>query len=241
MAEIVQRWRVVYRRGPGARDLAQRAELEAWESALAQTRLPVATTGGAHARPRLAMPPPLPAGLTAERELLDLHLVERRPSAEVRERLVAVLPTDHALVDLFDVWVGAPPLPAVVVAADYVITIETAASPDRVATAVGALLRAGRLARVRRRGDRETEYDLRPFLLGLSLDEPSPAGVTLRMRLGSHPEQGTGRPDEVVAALADELAEAAAILGGTRTRIWTADEMIVPLGRDDASRPPSSR
>ncbi len=234
MADVVQRWRVVYRRGQEAAGLAQRDELEAWESALEATGLPVATTSGARPRPRMAMPPPLPVGLIGERELLDLLLVERCTAAETRERLARVSPVDHAVVDLFDVWVGAPPLPAVVVAMDYAVTLDGPQDPEAIGPAVSRILAAPRIERVRSKGGREVTYDLRPFILGLRLETGADrlaetdarAGCVLEMRLGVHPEQGTRRPDEVVAALADELGRPLAIGSGARTRIWTIDEAI---------------
>jgi radical SAM-linked protein len=228
MPDIVQRWRVVYRRGEAAAGLAQRGELEAWEEAVAGSGLQVAVTGGPHPRPRLAMAPPLPAGLTGERELLDILLVERRTSAEVRERLLAVAPPDHALVELFDVWVGAPPLPAQVVAVDYALGLRPTVGHDALRGAVARVLAAPRLERIRRKGERETRYDLRPFIVGLAVERSGPAGGALRMRLAVHPEQGTGRPDEVVAAVADQIGEPLEVSGGVRTRVWTADEVMPP-------------
>jgi radical SAM-linked protein len=223
-ADVVQRWRVVYRRGPGARELAQRAELEAWEAALVASGLPLAVSAGAHPRPRLGTSLPLPVGLTAERELIDLHLVERRTSAEVRDRLGGALPPDHHLVELFDVWTGAPPLAGQVVAADYAITVGFRTDRPQLDDAISALLAAERLERTKRRGDRETAYDLRPFVLALSLDTASPAGGRLLMRLAIHPEAGAGRPDEVLAALSEAMGAPIEVVAGVRERLWTADE-----------------
>jgi radical SAM-linked protein len=223
MVDIAQRWRVVYRRGMGAAELAQRAELEAWESGLSGTDLPLATSGAAYPRPRLSMPPPLPVGFAGARELLDLHLVARSRSADVRAGVVRALPPDHDLIELYDVWVGAPALPAVVIALDYMVTASPDLGGDRLAEAAEALLGAEHLERARRRGERETRYDLRPFLLDVRIDRAA-ATCRIRMRLGVHPEQGTGRPDEVVAALGERLGADLSVTSGVRTRIWTADE-----------------
>ena len=235
MADIVQRWRVVYRRGHEAVGFAQRAELEAWEAALAASGLPVAMTAGSRSRPRLAMPPPLPAGLTGERELLDLTLVERRTTADVRAGLGAVVPAGHEIVELFDVWSGAPPLPAQVVAVDYAMTVRPVAGPAVLRAAVARILAAPRLERVRPKSDRSTAYDLRHFILGVDFDEDEPEGHVFGMRLAVHQEQGTGRPDEVLAAIAEELGQPLEMTSGARTRIWTADESpirsAVALGR----------
>ena len=62
-------------------------------------------------------------------ELLEVTLTERWPAWRVREALVDGLPAGWHLVDLEDVWVGAPPLPGRVAAADYRIAIEGAGQP----------------------------------------------------------------------------------------------------------------
>jgi radical SAM-linked protein len=207
---------------------AQRDELEAWEAAIEGSGLPVATTGGAHRRPRIQMPPPLPSGLTGERELLDLHLVERRTSPDVRRGLAMAAPAGHRIVELFDVWVGAAPLPALVIAVDYAITVRSGAGLDALRGAVARVVAAPAIERLRRKGDRTKLYDLRPFILGLRLEDAGLEAAVIRVRLAVHPELGTGRPDEVIAAISDELGQPLEVTAGERTRIWTADEALTP-------------
>ena len=57
----------------------------------------------------------------------------------------------------------------------------------------------------RAKGDDSVEYDLRPLLIDIRVDR-GPA-VAMSMRTRFHPELGTGRPEEVVAALGDGPAE----------------------------------
>lgn len=232
-----QRWRVVYGRGIASLALAQRAEQELWEAALARARLPVAVTGGPRSRPRIGFATPLPVGFTSDAERLDLLLTERRTSAEVRAALEAVVPADHRIVDLHDVWLGEPALVGRIVAADYRVTLSEAIPTGDLVQAVEGLRRADRIERVRRRGNRQSTYDLRAFLLGLAATpapaEPGGAGdgvaagghPVLWMRLGVDPERGAGRPDEVVAALADAVGLPLSIAEGHRERLWTADEL----------------
>ena len=49
--------------------------------------------------------------------------------------------------------------------------------------------------------------------------------TALRMRTRIHPELGTGRPDEVVAALSDELGGPIAIRAISRRRLLLADDL----------------
>ena len=165
-----QRWRLVISRAPDAPLQTPGAWQAGWEQALAASALPILWTGSRRARPRFVPALPLPAGTAADRELADIFLANRLPRGTVREAIEHVAPTGHALVDCHDVWVGAPSLPAQVVAAEY--TIELAGPwPDegRAATAVAAILAADRLTRQRARGDRHIEYDLRPLILQLAL------------------------------------------------------------------------
>jgi hypothetical protein len=49
------------------------------------------------------------------------------------------------------------------------------------------------------------------------------------MRLRADPVQGVGRPDEVVAAMADATSRPLALVEGSRERIWLVDEVAPPL------------
>ncbi len=126
------------------------------------------------------------------------------PLATVRAAVTAVLPAGLSLVDLHDVWVGAPSAPAGVVAADYRVHL---AGPARwmVEGAVLALLGAATLPRERRREKKTTAYDLRPLILGIEVRGSDVSGVTLAMRL-RHAPDAVGRPEEVVAALGEPPA-----------------------------------
>lgn len=150
----------------------------------------------------------LPLGVAGEREVVDIFLAERLPVAVVRARLAAALPADVTLVDLHDVWVGALAAPAAVRAADY--RVEARGAPEAaIRAAIDRLLGARSLPRERRREKRTTAYDLRPLIDRLDVahwDDDAvggPAGVvTMRLR---HLPEAVGRPEEVMAALAEEL------------------------------------
>lgn len=219
MADVVQRWRIVYRRDAGARDLAQRAEQEAWEAAVLTGALPVALDG--RGRPRLSFGVPLPAGLTALAEPLELPLIRTLRRHEVRLALEPFVPEHHALVDLHDVWIGAPALAGRVVAVEYLVTLDPPPDERVLSGACARLLGLPRIDRVRQRSDRAVAYDLRPFLLDL---RPERDGV--RMRLSADPSAGVGRPDEVVAALAAVTGQPLAMAAGVRERVLLAGEPV---------------
>lgn len=199
-----QRWRLVLARADDAPRIAGRELADAWEDALEATGLPVHRAAG-RTRTRVAFAAPLQLGLAAERELAEVFLAERVPIWRIREALTERLPAGWRLVDLYDVWVGGPPLAGRVIAADYLIELAEAPEADLLAEAARALLAARELPRVRQKGDGSVAYDLRPLLVDVSVDRP---GGVIRARTRIHPELGTGRPEEVVAALGERLGRA---------------------------------
>ncbi len=251
-AEPSQRWRLAYRRRPDAPPLPQRDQNAAWETALISSGLPIAGLDLAVPRPRLVFGASLTVGMPAERELLDLFLVERRSVAEVRERLVASLPTGHELIEVHDVWLGAPALSGQVAAADYrmSVTLVDGAMPDGAALmdAARRLLAAAALPRKREKGDRSIPYDLRPLVAGIEVQPgeadgaavPAPADTTphgaphgapvpapavqLRIRTRFDPERGVGRPEEVLAALSELAGVPLAAQSITRERLLLSGE-----------------
>lgn len=177
----------------------------AWASLLERGGLPLA---GGPGRGRVALAAQLPLGIAGEREIVDVILAARLSAAEVRERVRAGLPPRVELVDLHDVWVGAPSASAALVAADY--RIEVAGAPAfGLRVAAEALLTESTLPRERHREKKTQAFDLRPLIISLSVAAvPPPAGVgedaptaVVRTRLRHRPE-AVGRPEDVVAALA---------------------------------------
>ncbi|HET7703836.1 MAG TPA: DUF2344 domain-containing protein [Candidatus Limnocylindrales bacterium] len=222
-AEVRQRWRITFAREPVPAEQVGRAGLDAWQAALAASGLPVAgLEPGGTGRARISLAAPLAAPFSGEAELADLYLLERRLVWQVREALDDRLPSGHRWVGAEDVWVGSPPLPGRVVAADWRVDLGSSA-PDgeRLAAAVRSLVDARELPRVRAKGGSEKPYDLRPLLM--RLDVAGPATVRIRTRI--HPELGSGRPEEVVAALADACRTELEPTRITRTGLVLAEDL----------------
>ncbi|HSW42489.1 MAG TPA: TIGR03936 family radical SAM-associated protein [Patescibacteria group bacterium] len=199
-----------------------------WPALLAASGLPLAGEEGG--RGRVAAAAALPVGVAGEREVVDVYLSERLPARVVRAAVVAALPAGRALVDLHDVWLGAPSAPSAVVAADYRVLLE---GPPRWAIegAVLALLGATALPRERRREKRTTVYDLRPLILRLEVRTSDGTGVMLAMRL-RHASDAVGRPDEVVAALGEPPAPPLPVAPATRSVVR---ERILMVGDPDVA------
>jgi hypothetical protein len=184
---------------------------------------------GEPSRGRVALAAPLPLGFVGEQEILDVVLGARLPSVEVRDRIRAGLPTSVELVDLHDVWVGAPSASAALVAADYRVDLAGVPAP-LVRLAAESLLAATALPRERHREKKTQAFDLRPLIVALSVSAVVPrAGppadapaALLRVRLRHRPG-AVGRPEDVVAALgeppAPPLVGEMRVLGIVRERL----------------------
>ncbi len=176
----------------------------------------------------------LPLGIAGEREIIDVVLSTRLQVAEVRALVRASLPPPIELVDLHDVWVGAPSASASLVAADYAVEV-AGVSPLSLDAATEAILAAAALPRERRREKKTQEFDLRPLVLSLAIDAVLPAGAAradppsaiLRMRL-RHDARAVGRPEDVIAALAvspaPPLDGEIRVLNITRERLLTGED-----------------
>lgn len=231
-----QRWRLTFERVVDADGETQggRDYFALWESALAESALPVAVTDTR--RLRFAIGAPLPLRTAGRAELADLWLTERLAAWRVREALERVLPAGHRLDVLEDVWLGAPALAGRVAAADYLVTLRGNVDAGTIASAAGRLLAADHLPRERAKGGGVKTYDLRPLLIlvdvaadaALAADAaPTAAGgaVVVRVRTRIHPELGSGRPEEVIAALADEAGVPLDAAETIRERLVLSDDL----------------
>jgi hypothetical protein len=213
--------------GPAGRDY-----VALWETALVESGLPLAINDAG--RPRFALGAPLPTRTAGRAELADVWLCDRVPGWLVREALVPVLPPGHELVSIDDVWLGAPALAGRTAAADYLVTLPMSAGRDAVAAAAARLMATDRLSRERPKGGGTKTYDLRPLLVSIDVVESDDDGaadatdrpVVLRIRGRIHPELGSGRPDEILAALADEVGRPLEPIETVRERLVLGDDLV---------------
>jgi len=216
-----QRWRLVLGRSADAPDLGSREAVDAWETVLDASGLPIFRAPG-RARPRIAFGAPIPSRLELEHELADIVLIEFVPIWRVRAGLAEHLPAGWRLVDVHDVWLGSPALAGQVVAADY--RIEVAGADATALTAAATRLRdATELPRERLKGGSTVRCDLRPLLADVSVVGAGPP-IVLRARTRFDPVLGTGRPEEVVAALGDVVGSPLVVASLVRERVITGDE-----------------
>jgi hypothetical protein len=217
-----QRWRLVLARSPDAPELAGRQLADAWDQAIEASGLPL-HRGAGQGRTHVAWGAPLPLRMAAEAEPAEIVLREIVPVWRVRDALTDRLPAGWSLVDVHDVWLGAPALAGRVTGAVYRVTLDGDPDPGAVAAAAAGLIEARELTRTRVRGGAPVAFDLRPLLAEIGIVRPGPP-IVLRVQTRIHPERGSGRPEEVVAALADRLGSAVAAASIVRERLIVADE-----------------
>jgi radical SAM-linked protein len=216
-----QRWRIVFARDAAVADRTHREVADAWTAAIERAGLPL-PRGVGRPRPPLTFAAPLPVGVGAERELTDLVLAQRLPIRDVRSALVAAAPDGITIVDLHDVWLGAPALSASVEAADYRIELgPPVPAGEDVEAAAAQLLAAPTLERERPRGSGSVRYDLRPLLGDV---RRGATDAELLVRTLFHVERGAGRPEEVLAALGERLGRTLAADRTTRLRLLLRGE-----------------
>jgi len=226
-----QRWRLRFSRDASAADLSPRDEAEAWAATVAASNVPY-VGHGTPPRPRLAFGPPLPAGAAADEEPLDVFLAQRLALPDIRTALEAHAPPGHRIVRLQDVWVGAPALAALTRSVEYRIRVD-GLSATELSPACAALMAAAELPRERVRGGRSIAYDLRPLVESVSvavdeaeMDDRDAANPAIDFRARAEPDRGIGRPDELVAALAELAAASLRITAIRRTRVHLADDVL---------------
>jgi hypothetical protein len=168
--------------------------------------------------------------MAAESELADLYLAQRLPAWRVRQAVRDAAPSGIVVGAVHDVWLGAPALAGCVAAADYRIALadDTACDAATLRAAASRLLSAETVERRRPRGEGWVTYDLRPLLGAIAIDVGDTARTTLRVRTRFHPERGAGRPEEVLAAVAEAAGTELRAAEIVRERILLADDASAP-------------
>jgi radical SAM-linked protein len=166
-----------------------------WERTFRRADLPLAYSEGFSPRPVLNLAAPLPLGFTSTGEIGDFWLSETISRDHIIKELSRALPPGILLSEIFEIEdIHGPKLPSLVQAASY--QAELSAPPSDLPRKIVGLLDLKELLRIRK----EKEYDLRPLIKDLSLNESVSSDLQVQMTLSMLPG-ATGRPDEVLAAL----------------------------------------
>jgi radical SAM-linked protein len=179
--------------------------LRCLERMLRRANIPIAHSQGFNPRPRIVFAQALGLGIEGLREVVDLELTEPLAPEEVLRRLLAAAPRGWEWLECEAVGPGRA---SQVAAAEYCMDVP---EPRRAGaqSALDRFCTSAEWPYIRRRPDRTTEIDLRPFLEHAALD---PCGV-LCFRMKIVPS-GSARPEEFIDAigLRDLLGEGAIVV-----------------------------
>jgi radical SAM-linked protein len=191
----VQRLKIIFRKGEGARFLSHLDLMATLEYAARRARLPVELSEGFNPRPRMSAAAPLALGHIGESEILELALRQSLPPQEVGKRLGAALPPGISILSAEELPEGQKPSASRLRSATY--RVELPHPVPNLAARVADLLSRESLQVEELRKDRVRERDLRPLILSL---EPLDGEFGLRMRV-TLDAQGTVRPEQILILL----------------------------------------
>ena len=211
--QITQRLRIVFRKGGEIKYISHLDLMRAWGRALRRADMPLAHSRGFNPHPKLSFASALPVGFVGRAEMLDVILEQRLGLRDFAARLKAQLPRGLELGSVTEVPVALAPLPSRVAAAEYEVAVQSQDTPDQTEARLRGLLAAESIPRRRERPDKVRIYDLRPLVQELHVVGRLEDVTVIGMRLQSN-AQGTGRPDEVMAALG--MAEAVRVIERVR-------------------------
>lgn len=214
-ANYVQRLRLTFSKTGPTRFIGHLDLARTLERSLNRARIPVSYSQGFNRRPRMQLAAALPLGYTSECELADIWLTEPMEPEQARRQMMARMAPGITLHKVEEVPLAAPALQTVTAESTYLVTLLEPVDVVGLRQHIAALLAADSHMQERR----GKLYDLRPLIIDLSVAESADGAVQIIMQLYLK-EGKTGRPDEVLLALAlDPLAARI-----HRTAIRLADE-----------------
>ncbi len=192
-----QRLRIIFTRDETLKYIGHLDMSRTWQRILRRADLPLAYSEGFNPQPRMSFAAALPVGCTSTHEEMDLILSPAAEIEAVRAKLERALPPGITLVSITEMPLNVPALQMQLRASEFEITVEQGEASEALADRVQAFLNATEVIRDRR----GKVYNLRPLVQSLEIAAPSTKGVVkIRAVLQATPE-GTGRPEELAAAL----------------------------------------
>ncbi len=194
----MMRFRITYQKTEALRYTGNLDIQKIWERYLRRAGLPVAYSQGFHPQARIQQALPLPLGFLSLGEQVDIFLdVDQISSETIVNQLRAALYPGISILSIEPVDLALPALMTRVTAAEYHVEFFDPVDLAALDQHVSDLLEAPQIMRSRR----DREYDLRPLVEDLRLDQVTEKDMpALFMRLAAR-QSATGRPEEVVAAL----------------------------------------
>jgi radical SAM-linked protein len=195
LPEVQFRYRVRFSKTGPIRFIGHLDLQRNFERVIRRAKLPLAYSKGFHPRPKIQFAQPLPLGFSSETELLDVWFSESVSVSRLIDGFAAAAPSGLRLLEATLVAQYGTSLPALVCASQYRFALENKNLSD-VQQKVSDLLAQEKIIRERRK----KQYNLRPLIESLEVEEDENGQIYLKTRLTAK-EGATGRPEEVLAAL----------------------------------------
>ncbi len=195
-----QRIRAKYGRSGPLAYISHLDMMRMWQRAFRRAEIPVAISTGQFHRPRFSLGAPLPVGVTAEGELMDVFLKRRMSPFYFMKQLGPRLPDGLEVTEAYDVPLDWPSLQSQVSKAEYLVVVEAEPGAAIIQEAVGSFMDKESLPWEHQRDKEVRRYDIRAQVHALRLVDSTDDLATLEMTLKCDPS-GSGRPEQVVAAL----------------------------------------
>jgi len=192
----IQRYRIVFSKTEAMRFTGHLDLILTWERTFRRAALPLAYSEGFNPRPVINLASPLPLGFISSSEIGDFWLSECIKKEEVQKSLESSLPPGLIIHNVKEIiQIHGLKLPGLVERSEFTVSLYKE-YPD-LEFKIDTLLQSSKIVRTRK----GKEYDLRPLIHNITFgkgqeDYPSLMDISLF----SLPT-GTGRPDEVLAAL----------------------------------------
>jgi radical SAM-linked protein len=199
----MQRVRIKFTREEAVKYISHLDVMRLWQRAFVRAGVDLAYSEGFNPHPKISLAAPLALGVTSEAELMDVTLNRWTSPPAFRAAVERQLPQGVRIREVLAVAPTLPSLQSRVRLAGYTVTVATDRSPDEVQTAVDALLAKETLPWEHRRDTGPRRYDLRALINDIWPGERREGVQELGMLLRCD-SQGSGRPEQVVAALGFE-------------------------------------
>jgi radical SAM-linked protein len=196
----MQKLRIRFSRGAALKYISHLDIIRLWHRAFRRAGLDVAYSEGFNPHPRIHIAAPLPLGVTAGSELMDVVFAREYLPHSVLHAVNPQLPAGMAIEQAMAVPLNAPSLQGQMSRALYRVEVPVAAGRQEAEAAVSHLLGLKTLPWEHQRQDKTRSYDLRAQIKSITIKQVAPASLTLSMDLQCD-SSGSGKPEQVTRAL----------------------------------------
>ena len=199
----MQRLRVRFRRGQEVKFISHLDIMRLWQRALNRAGISLAYSEGFTPHPRISLAAPLALGVTSEAELMDVVLTKWVSPDSFTAAVSQQLPPGIEILQVYQMPPVVPSLQSQVRYAEYKVELETEKGQKDLESTITSLLSLEQLPWQHQRDTGPRHYDLRVLIDDLWLIDWRSGYCIIGMRLRCD-NSGSGRPEQVVAALGFE-------------------------------------